>query len=61
MKIICKNPGVKWIFNKKISSDRIEFDDSGQATVSDDIGKELIQFYPDIAKVKSPKAKDKEE
>ena len=57
MKIKCSNSGVKWIFNREISEDRIEFDEKGHAIVSSEVGTMLVEAYPDIALVKSAKTK----
>lgn len=60
MKIKCANKGIKWIFNREISENRIEFDENHEANVSKEVGEQLLDLYPDLAKAKS-KAKSKEE
>ena len=61
MKIKCSNKGVRWIYNRGISEEKIFFDEKGYVTVSMEVGNLLIERYPDIDLVKSTKSKSKEE
>lgn len=56
MKIKSNNP-IKWLFNRNISTEKIEFV-NGVATVDKEVGEKLLKEYPDLAMVK---AKKKEE
>lgn len=60
MKIKCSNKGVKWIFNREISEDRIVFDKGGNATVSAEVGEKLVKLYSELTTVKH-KATSKED
>lgn len=60
MKIKCSNKGVKWIFNREISEDRIVFDKGGNATVSVEVGEKLVKLYSELTTVKL-KATSKED
>ena len=53
MKIKCNNKGTKWLFNRDISSERIEFDEKGIAIVNKEVGDMWLKSYPDLTKIKS--------
>lgn len=57
MKIASKSKAIKWLFNREISDERIEFV-NGVANVTKDVGEKLLEVYPDLAKVKAKKSKE---
>jgi len=60
MQIRTKNPALKRLLQRNISEDEIIFNDSGVATVSKEVGKQLVKLIPDLETVKPSKAKAKE-
>lgn len=44
---------IRFVGNKEISPDRIVFDDKGIATVSREVGEQILELYPDFVEVKT--------